>query len=227
MIATKVLNDNTRQQITDAIAEVEKKTTAEIVCAVATESGRYDRAESLIGLFCALASLCAAHGVHAGWMRSAGEWSAAPGLHLGFQVLAVVAGFILGSVLASYAHGFRRLVVSQRESDEEVDRAASHVFSQASLGSTSKGTGLLIYVSLFEHRVVILADDQVREALTDQQIEALRDTAVAGLKKHEFTDTFVQTVQQAGELLAETLPADRDLNPDELPNHVLTFHPRP
>lgn len=86
---------------------------------------------------------------------------------------------------------------------------------------------MLIYISIFERRVRILPDEQVREVLGDEEIGRLRDLAVAALKRGDFAGAFVDPLQEAGLLLAKALPADRKLNPDELPNHVLTFHPRP
>ncbi len=228
MTANHVLTEGCRQRIEAAVGEVESKTSAEVVCAIATESGRYDRAESIVGLALALAALCAAHGLYVALATEGpGDWGAAPGLSLGWQAAAVVAGFVGGSVIASFIHGIRRLVVRDDEMRDEVERAASHVFTLEAVAATAGRTGLLIYVSLFERRVVVLADQQSRAVLTDEGIEALRDTAVARLRGHRVTEAFVETVQQAGVRLAEALPADRQLDADELSNHVLTFHPRP
>ena len=86
---------------------------------------------------------------------------------------------------------------------------------------------MLIYVSLFERRVVVLADHQALSVLGESGIEALRDTAVSHLKQGGLVDSFVETINQAATGLAEALPADSEENPDELSNRVLQFHPRP
>ena len=44
--------------------------------------------------------------------------------------------------------------------EAEVDRAVVHAFVQAGVRSTASRSGILIYVSLFECRVVIFADEQ-------------------------------------------------------------------
>ena len=110
---------------------------------------------------------------------------------------------------------------------EEVDRAATYVFATSGMTATSGGTGVLIYVSLFERRVVVLADHQALSVLGESGIEALRDTAVSHLKQGGLVDSFVETINQAATGLAEALPADSEENPDELSNRVLQFHPRP
>ena len=54
MNATKAFTDKELRDIESAVADAESRTSGELVCAVATESGRYDRAESIIGLITAL-----------------------------------------------------------------------------------------------------------------------------------------------------------------------------
>lgn len=224
--ATEALSDEDRKRVEQAIGEAERHSSAEIVCAVATESGRYDRAEGIAGIALAVAALGLAHGVHSWLTSSPGDFAVTP-LHLGWQALAVVAGYVAGNVAASYVHPLRRLLVSEREMEQEVRRAASHVFALTSMACTSGRTGLLIYVSLFEHRIVVLADRAVEEALGQAEIEHLRDVAVEDLKAGAFTKTFVDVVREAEPRLAEKLPADRDIDDNELPNHLVTYHPGP
>ena len=221
MRATAFLNHDGRRAVEAAIAEAEKRTAAEIVCAVAAESGRYDRAESLVGLGCAIVGLSLAHA----WAGGAAQWGAAP-VPLGWQALAVALGFVLGSVVASYVHGLRRLFVSAREMAEETGRAASAVFAQRRLGSTRQQAGLLLYVSLFERRAVVLADDGARAALGQAGVDALRDQMVAGLREGRRAETLTAAVRSAAERLSPRLPPVPK-NPNELPNQVLLFDPRP
>lgn len=227
MDATHILSEAHRLEIMTAIEEVEKKTSAEIVCAVATESGRYDRAESIVGLLFALVALGATHAAYGGWLLTPGDFSEGTATPLAVQAAAVVVGFLLGNALASYVHVVRRLAVSEREIDEEVNRAAGHAFTAAGVRSTENRTGLLIYVSLFEQRLVIFADEAAERALTEAGIQSLRDTAVQQIRKGKLAETFIETIRRAGDRLEGALPADRQVNREELENHVLVFHPRP
>jgi len=103
--AGDILTDTDRQRIAEAITQLEAKSSAEVVCAVSTESGRYDRAESIVGLFVALVVLGLAKLVFgelptdsaAGW----GDTVVQHGLAFGWQALAVVVGFVGGSLLAA------------------------------------------------------------------------------------------------------------------------------
>ena len=57
MNALKVINESDRKVIEQRIGDIEQTTAAELVVAVATESGRYDRAESIAGIVLALVAL--------------------------------------------------------------------------------------------------------------------------------------------------------------------------
>ncbi|MCC6332712.1 MAG: hypothetical protein IT380_01840 [Myxococcales bacterium] len=211
-----------KKPVEDAIARLEQKSTAEVVCVVATESGRYDRAESFFGVALGLVGLAIADGAWASW-GPPGSWTGpAP---LVAQAAGVVVGFLAGLLLASFVHPLRRLLVSAREQEEEVRRAAWAAFSGSRVGSTAGRTGVLVYVSLFEHRVVVLLDSGVRAVVEEGFAQQLVDKAVAGLKAGRRAEVLAELVDQVGEALAAKLPpAAKTAN--ELPNHVIALHPR-
>jgi putative membrane protein len=209
-----------KQVVDEAVTRLEQRSAAEVVCVVATESGRYDRAESLVGLVLGLVGLALAD---ATWSAMDGGWgSAAPLL---WQAGGVSVFFALGVALASFVHPVRRLFVSATEMDEEVRRGALAAFSGSRVHHTARRTGVLMYVSLFEQRVVVLLDEGVRAAVGDDLARQLVDAAIVGLKAGKRAEVLAALIDQVGEALAVKLPADAQ-NPDELPNHVIALHPR-
>ena len=226
MNAKTFLDKSEKEKIEREIAEAEKITSAEIVCAVATESGRYDRAESLVGLIMGLIGLGVAELVNSRIFAAEGYWGIKQGTTFGWQVFALVLGFVIGSGLATYCHPIRRLFTVDQEMEEDVQRAAAFVFAVGKVSSTIMRTGLLIYVSLYERKVVVLADHNTMEVLGQHGLDQLRDIAVEHLKKKERVETFTETVKKAAGMLKEKLPPETE-NPDELPNALLIFHPRP
>ena len=55
--ASTLFSDEVRERVAEAVKSAEGRTAAEIVCAAATEAGRYDRAEGICGLLGAVALL--------------------------------------------------------------------------------------------------------------------------------------------------------------------------
>lgn len=58
--ASTRFDEEERRRINDAIIEAESRTSAEILCVVATDSGRYDRAEDMAGLLGGVLAMSAA-----------------------------------------------------------------------------------------------------------------------------------------------------------------------
>jgi len=222
--ARTFLTKSGRATVEAAVAEAERTTAAEFVCAVATESGRYDRAESLVGLVIAVLGLTYLH-LASNWVP-ASSWSGSRGVALAEAAAVVVLGFVAGSVLASVWRTLRRPFIGQAEIDGEVARAADHVFAACRLTTTRQRGGVLLYLSLFERRVVVLADTGAMAALGPDGIAALRDLAVERLRAGKSVETFTETITTAARRLAAALPPAA-VDRDELPNAVFVFHPRP
>ena len=222
MNANNIINAQNRSVIEKQIAETEQATSAEIVCAVASESGRYDRAESIIGLFTGFAALAMAHLIDSQLIHP-GDWSA-PGINLPIQVIALVAGFVIGSCLASYCVALRCPFVSNHHLENETSRAASFLFTNHVVGKTKSHCGILIYLSLFERRIVILPDQKCRDAVGDEAIESICQSTIPLLRAKKHREAIVQAIDQLSVKLVELLPADRQIDDNELADHVLVLH---
>ena len=225
MSAKTFLSADAQAAVSAAIAAAEERTSAEIVCALATESGRYDRAEALLGLICALLGLLSVNLLTEG-AAGGGSWEEAARIPYALQAAGVVFGFLAGNVLASYVHPLRRVFVGAGEAEAEVARAASHVFVNQRLASTRAKGGVLLYVSLFERRVLVLADEGAFAVLGQAGVDALRDQALAKLRAGERGATFEETVAAIAERLAGALPREVD-DANELADELLVYHPRP
>lgn len=207
-----------------AVAAAEKRTSAEFVCALATESGRYDRAESLMGLTLALLGLTlanyAAHG-----STDPGSFEATAGPSLAWQFVTVVVGFVLGSALGTYCHPVRRLFVPVREMIEETRKAARAVFALRRLASTKEQGGVLVYYSIFERRILVLADEGAQKALGQEGLGELRALAMRTLHQQGKVAAFTTVLEAAAEKLEHALPV-RPSDTDEISNELVIYHPR-
>ena len=217
--ASELFSEGDRKRIADAVQKAEGSTSAEIVPVVATPSGRYDRAEDLFGLVTAMALLAV------GWltcprMHPEAGWEG--GLSAGglFPVLlTILTGFIAGAAMASRFTGLRLLFLSSREMEEEVHRAARAAFMSSKVRRTAGGTGVHLYVSLFEHRVVVLPDDTIADR-NPVDWSGPCATIVEGMKAGRPAEGLEQAILQCGELLSVDFPrADGD--EDELSNELV------
>jgi putative membrane protein len=94
-------------------------------------------------------------------------------------------------------------------------------FTQHGLHYTRDHTGILILVSLLEHRVEVLADRGINakvEAGTWQEIVTVLKN---GLKSKQAADAYCRAIARCGEILAAHFPRQPD-DKDELPNRLVT-----
>lgn len=218
---SEIFSEADRKTIAQAIEKAELNTSGEIVPVVAAASGRYDRAEDVFGLCLALAALTAAWLFFQDIRSAEGVWASGSRLTLGLlPVLAIViAGFALGASAATYFPVLKLPFVPKKEIDQEVERAAAHAFRQFRLGRTSGGTGILIYVSLLEHRVRVEGGGAIADKLSHKDWEEVCAAAVDGLKAGRPTEGLVRAIETAGRLLAAHFPI-RPEDRNELKNEL-------
>jgi putative membrane protein len=209
--ASKRFSDEQRNAVTQVVAEAEGRTSAEIVPVVAAASGRYDRAEDIVGLWTAVGGLVAV------WLAlppppaESGSWGGIPDwAPLLLAAAAVVAGFVVGAALASRVGWLRHLFTPRRQMRDEVAARARAVFFDSRVHHTAGDTGLLLYVSLYERMAVILADRDVVEKLGQSALDELCNVLTGRLRELHPADALCQTIRLAGERLASVLPRAAD-----------------
>lgn len=221
--ASTLFSEQQKQQIAQAVAQAESKTSAEIIPAVASASGRYDRGEDLVGLWFGIAGMIVVWCALPQPAREVGDWGAWPAwANPIFLAGATLGGFIIGAVVASRVGWLRRLTTPNEEMADDVLRRAQHVFFDSRVHHTAGRTGLLIYVSLFEHMAAVVADQAVLDKLGNPALMELRDRLVESLRTQPPTEAICAAIQAAGEKLAPILPrAATDVN--ELSDALVTI----
>lgn len=140
-----------RDRVKRKIADLEKLTSAEIVVAIQPSSGSYQHANYLVGFALSFVSVLV-FVFHPRAMRS----DLFPLEHL--------VAFIFGAAATRYLAPVRRLLSTRRLLTENVERAAKATFVDLGVAGTRSRTGILVYVSLLERCVSVVADSGVPEA---------------------------------------------------------------
>lgn len=219
--ATKQFTTEQVKEIESAIREIELKTSAEVVPVVASSSGRYDRAEGVFALLFALLALILAWDSIQKFVSFGENWNGPSTLNspLPLTILVLLVTYSLGIALASRLTFLRLPFVGKREMAQEVESRARETFQKLNLRATDKRIGILIYISLFEHRVHIVGDETINEKLSQNDWEAIRDIIVNGFKKGNPTDGLCAGIRRTGELLTHHFPIE-DGDKNELPNKL-------
>lgn len=100
----------------------------------------------------------------------------------------------------------------------DADRRAHHVFAQLHVWDTQHNSGVLFYVLMAEHRVVIIADRGVAAAVTQQEWDAIRDHMLSSFGKGSWREGCLDGIAEAHALLLRHFPGNDKDQQDELPD---------
>ena len=208
--ARSLLGTDGAERVETAIADAESRTSGEIVPILVRRSSTVGHvpllAFSLVLLGVLLSDLpvylSRLGGPHWVWLTV--SWGLAFGLAVALSRLDVT----------------QRLLTSQADQIQQVEMRAEVEFYEHGVGRTEGHTGILLYVSLMEHRAVVLADQAIAEKVDGQVWQELVDLMIQGVKRGDFADGMTQAIQRCGDLLSPHFPGpEGDVN--ELRDHLV------
>ncbi|MDR3507491.1 MAG: TPM domain-containing protein [Caulobacteraceae bacterium] len=210
-----MLNAAAHKQIQDAIAAAEATTAGEIFCVVAQQSSPYRETPFAWAAAVALVAPAAALllGLHppGHLFLSHADWSAGPSggaatVTPALLAYATVQALLFAvTLLVTSLPPVRAALTPGRLKRDHVHNRAMEQFVHR-MHTTDAETGVLIYASLAERRVEIIADEvihaKVGDAAWDQAIKA----ALARIKAGDTAGGLVAAIQSCGAVLAQHHP---------------------
>ena len=204
--AVATLTDDDRSAVRQAVADAERKTVGEILPVVVERSDPHPGADWL-------AALC---------LLLIGSSLLAPWLPWNRPVFLLLSQLALGGVgfgLARLLPDFKRLFILEKRATAVAEEQAFQEFYAHRLHKTDAATGVLVFVSLLEHRVVLLADEGI-DAKVDAKFWADTDDAILdGILRGSLRDGLVDGIARAGDCLSQYFPwkeGDRNEIPDRV-----------
>jgi putative membrane protein len=114
----------------------------------------------------------------------------------------------------------RMALTPARTKTRRVRRRAIELFRVGAERRTAGRTGILLYLSLAEHRAEIVADEAIHSKVEPEVWGDAMAVLVEHVKADRPGEGMAQAVQKIGEVLAGCLPA-RHENPNELPDRLI------
>ncbi len=200
------LTDDDRRQIADAIADVERRTSGELVAVVAQTADEY---RFIPILWPALAALLLP-AVLLAVRPETGAWT---------LYLAQAATFV-GLALIGHLPPVRVTLVPPSVKRCRASRLAREQFFERGLHLTRERTGVLIFVSVAEHHVEVIADSGINAVVPPGTWDRAVADFVERVRAGRVADGFLAAIGDVGEELARHFPRPPgDLN--ELPNRLV------
>ncbi len=211
--------------VTEAVARAERSSDGEIVTIVAPRSDAYHD----VGLHYAVLAMLLVPTIGAVLPQAWIDW--ALGLVFGWNatlsfrllMLLLVVGQAVVFLIVRFALAWmplRMALTPASTKTRRVRRRAVELFRAGTEKRTKGRTGILLYLSLLEHRAEIVADQAIHSQVEPDVWGEAMAALVEGVKARRPGEGMALAVEKIGEVLAQCLPPTLD-NPNELPDRLI------
>jgi putative membrane protein len=197
-----------REKIAAAVSDAENRTAGEIVPYVVPRSDRYEiavwRGASAVALLSVTVVLLIVQfyqGWGLGWLFT--PWAVA--------TVALLGG-VGGAILGAYVPPIQRALAGSDVLDLTVHRAAMQAFVEEEVFSTRDRTGILLFVSLHEHRIEVLGDTGINAKVSEDEWIDVVHRIRTGIENRNLTAGLVDAIEMCGKMLERR---GVDIRPDD------------
>ncbi len=204
-------SDADLERIGEAARAAEQRTSGEVVAYLVNRVDDHDEAAwkgAALGALAATSVAGLAHLLGGFWGASVVVWLTLPAF----------VGAAVGYLLASFLPAIERLLIDAGSLEQRVRLRAEAAFLDEEVFDTRDRTGILIFIALFEHRAVILADSGIHQKVDESEWQALVTSLVAGIRSGRTVEALVEIIGKCGDLLEERGVARRPDDVNELTN---------
>jgi len=215
----KYLSESEIKDISKTVQDMELITTGEIVPMIVRRSSAVRHVPIILGLSFALLFFGIEFLGLSGWYLG----TSLPFLyeHWIYQILFLVLLLAIAWGL-SHLHPVQRLLTSDQDEIEQVEKRAQLEFFLHQLHRTDKKTAVLLFISVMERRAVILADEGIAKSLPENTWEEVLKPLVGQLQKNQWSAGFQGAIRQSGDLLKKHFPAGSNHKPaNEISNNLI------
>lgn len=225
MARTIPMDEADRHRVAEAVRAAESGTAGEIVTIVTDRSDTYHDVAlvwSALSALLALAALAIAPDFYLSlWDRVLGDWTIEWTPRQLFELAALVAAMKFGGAWMLLLWKPLRLWLTPRGiRNARVRARAVTCFKVGAERRTHGRTGILIYLSMAEHRAEIVADEAITGQVNPEVWGHAMASMITEIAQGRVADGMIAAVREVGVVLAEHFPrAENDVN--ELPDRLI------
>ena len=187
------LTEEFKENISEAVLRYELKTSGEIVPVLLKASDHYSSAHYRAGLILGVLGHFLAYAFDLNFSLPF------------FPLYCFVAFFTVGFLSANIGV-IKRLMTLKSEFDEEVRKRATELFYELGLHSTKDRNGVLIFLSLVERRIIIMADKGIHEKVGQVFWDKIVTKMIPLLKSKQVLEALALGIANVGNALTHHFP---------------------
>ena len=211
-------------RVSAAIAAAEAKSDGEIIAISAEQSDAYHDVGlhwAVLAMVAVLVFFAALPGQLEGWYDRLSGWSTQPGMRelLTLLLFFALLKFLVVLFLLKW-RPLRMLLTPGSTKTRRVRRRAVMLFKTGAERRTIGRTGILIYLSMAEHRAEIVGDEAITKVTTPETWGDAMTALLTDVKQGRPADGIVAAVGIIGEVLAQHFPKSSE-DTNEIPDKLI------
>ena len=211
--------------VSDAVAAAERSSDGEIVTIVAPRSDAYHD----VGLHYAVVAMLLVPAIWAALPQSWLDWGTAfftdwnEEASTRLLLILLFAKMALVFLIVRFALAYmplRMALTPASTKTRRVRRRAVEIFRAAAERRTEGRTGVLLYLSLLEHRAEIVADEAIHSKVEPEVWGEAMAVLIERVRTGKTAEGMALAVEKIGAVIAECAPPT-GLNPNEIPDRLI------
>lgn len=185
-----------KDKVSEAIKKLELESSGEIVPYIAKKSDDYDEARWFSAVYFLGASLVIEVILSYLWLL--------PGYFTPMISSLISLGFgLVGYLVPTLFPRTRLFFISEERMMERVGERALEVFVDEEIFNTRDRTGILIFISRLEHKVLVLGDSGINAKVDQSDWNHVVEIIVQGIKGDKVIDGLVESIDACEKLLLD------------------------
>lgn len=207
------LTKEEQEKIKLAVQDLEKESSGELVLYLAKESSNYNSGKWVLSAV--LGGLSAVGIAVLGYM-----WMLPKGMSIVMVCSIIFTGLLVGFLLGMISPRIRAALMGNGYMQKKVMSKAHIVFLEKEVFQTVDRTGILVFISLLERKVVVLGDTGISSVVSADQWETVVNHIIAGIKDKSLCDGILEAVKDCKKLLLDNKFKVRPDDTNELPDEI-------
>lgn len=208
-----VFNDKEKEQIKNAVRDLESKSSGELVPYFVSSSDSYDEAKWISSLILTVLGILFVGGLAYFWLLPSGTSTLMISIYL---FSSSIFGFLAPMLFPSLG----TLLISDAVQEKHVKQRAYQAFLSEEVFKTIDRTGILLFISADERKVVVLADSGINAKVEKSDWDHIVALLVKGIKSEQLTKGIIEAIKECEKLLLDNGFVVRADDINELPDDI-------
>ncbi len=182
------------QRIKEAVRQAESKISGEIVPVIVERSGVYAIASHRAALLLAAITFSTIV-IFDRYIPSLAIYDPL------IIFITVLSMSFLGGLLAHFFDPFKRLMLTQQHMDKATALKAESSFLEQEVFNTKQRTGIMIFISFFEHEVIVMADKGISKVVAQKEWDQMVSHLIKKIKAGDTVGGLEDCINKCGEIL--------------------------